>query len=73
MIELTLCPLRSAAWEEGGDYLIGFSYHVITTMPDTDGQFARQIPIALSCFSHKDILGFCRRRFDLLAIERTVI
>jgi hypothetical protein len=35
-----------------------------------DGLFARQLPIALSCFSHMVILGFCRRRFDLFAIGR---
>jgi hypothetical protein len=35
-----------------------------------DGLFARQLPIAFACFSHMDVLGFCRRRFDLLAIVR---
>jgi hypothetical protein len=35
-----------------------------------DGLFARQFPIGFSCFSHLDVHGFCRRRFDLFAIER---
>ena len=39
-------------------------------MPDHDGLFARQLPVALSCLSHLDIVGFCRRRFDLWAIVR---
>jgi hypothetical protein len=33
-----------------------------------DGLFARQLPIAFSCFSHLAVLGICRRRFDLFAI-----
>jgi len=39
-------------------------------MPGHDGLFARQLPIASSCFSHLDVLGIYRRRFDLLAIVR---
>jgi hypothetical protein len=39
-------------------------------MPGHDGLFARQFPIGLSCFSHLDMLGFYRRRFDLFAILR---
>jgi hypothetical protein len=35
-----------------------------------DGLFARQLPIAISCFSHIASFGFCRRRFDLFAIVR---
>jgi hypothetical protein len=38
-----------------------------------DGLFARQLPIACSCFSHLDIGGFCRRRFDLFAIVRLAL
>jgi hypothetical protein len=38
-------------------------------MPGHDGLFAHQFPIAFSCFSYMDILGFCRRRFDLFAIR----
>lgn len=37
-------------------------------MPGYDGLFAHSLPIALSCCSHVDILGFRRRRFDLFAI-----
>jgi hypothetical protein len=33
-----------------------------------DGLFARQFPIASSCFAHLDIRGFYWRRFDLFAI-----
>ena len=42
--------------------------HIVATRVDPDGLFARQLPIASACFSHVDILGFCRRRFDLFAI-----
>ena len=42
-------------------------------MLDSDGLFARQLPIALSCFSHIAVHGFCRRRFDLLAIVRFAV
>jgi hypothetical protein len=35
-----------------------------------DGLFAHQLPIAFASFSHMDVLGFCWRRFDLLAIVR---
>jgi len=42
-------------------------------MQDHDGLFARQLPIALTGFSASDILGFCWRRFDLLAIERLAL
>jgi hypothetical protein len=37
----------------------------INRCPGHDGLFARQLPIAFSCFSHLDALGFFRRRFDL--------
>ena len=37
-------------------------------MPGHDGLFARQLPSAISCFSHIASFGFCRRRFDLFAI-----
>jgi hypothetical protein len=40
------------------------------TIPGHDGLFARQLPIVPSCFSHLDIRGFCRRRFDLFTIVR---
>jgi len=40
---------------------------------DLDGLSARQLPIALSCFSHLDILGFCRRRSDLFAITQNAL
>ncbi len=32
-----------------------------------------KLPIALSCFSHVDILGFCRRRSDLFAITQNAL
>ena len=38
-----------------------------------NGLFARQLPIAFTCFSHLDILGFCRRQFDLFTIKRFVL
>jgi hypothetical protein len=38
-----------------------------------DGLFARQFPIAFSCFSHLVIRGFYRRRFDLFAIVRLAL
>jgi hypothetical protein len=34
------------------------------------GYSRAQFPIASSCFSHLDIRGFYRRRFDLFAIVR---
>jgi hypothetical protein len=37
-------------------------------IPGHDGLFARQLPIASSCFLHMVIHGFFRRRFDLFAI-----
>ncbi len=42
-------------------------------MPGHDGLFARRLPIALSDFYASDILGFCRHRFDLLAIKRLAL
>jgi hypothetical protein len=48
-------------------YSIGFA------MLGHDGLFARQFPIAFSCFSHLDIRGFYRRRFDLFAIVRLAV
>ena len=44
------------------------SYCGIVLMQGHDGLFARRLPIAFSCFSHLDIRGFCRRRFDRFAI-----
>jgi len=38
--------------------------------PGHDGLFARQLPIAIACFSHLGSGGFCWRRFDLFAIVR---
>jgi hypothetical protein len=35
-----------------------------------DGLFARRIPIAFTGFVLRDISGFFRRRFDLLAIDQ---
>jgi hypothetical protein len=42
-------------------------------MSGLDGLFARLLPIAFSCFSHLDIPGFCRRRFDLFTIVRLAL
>jgi len=42
-------------------------------MLDPDGLFARRLPIAFSAFSASTELGFCLRRFDLLAIKRLVL
>ena len=42
-------------------------------MPGHDGLFARQLPIASACFSHVDVLGIRRRRFDLFAIVRLAL
>ena len=44
------------------------SKYGIVSMQGHDGLFARRLPIAFSCFSHLDIRGFCRRRFDRFAI-----
>jgi hypothetical protein len=38
-----------------------------------DGLFARQFPIAFSCFSHLEVHGFYWRRFDLFAIVRLAL
>ena len=38
-------------------------------MSGRDGLFARQLPIASSALTAFDIIGFCRRRFDLCAIN----
>lgn len=40
---------------------------------DPDGLFARRLPIASTGSRASDILGFCQRRFDLLAIMRLVM
>jgi hypothetical protein len=42
----------------------------IAGMLDHDGLFARRLPFAFSCFSHLDVRGFCRRRFDRFAIAQ---
>jgi hypothetical protein len=42
-------------------------------MLDHDGLFPRGLPIALSGYYAAAILGFCLRRFDLLAIKRFVL
>ena len=42
-------------------------------MQDHNGLFARQLPIAISASWALDILGFCQRRFDLLAIKRLAL
>ena len=46
------------------------SYYGIVLMQGHDGLFARRLPIASTCFTHLDIRGFCRRRFDRFAIAR---
>src|ERR1035437_8448888 len=40
---------------------------------DPDGLFARWLPIGSAGYYASDILGFCQRRFDLLAIKRLVL
>jgi hypothetical protein len=42
-------------------------------MQDHNGLFARQLPVAFPASEALDILGFCRRRFDLLAIKRLAL
>jgi len=42
-------------------------------VPGPDGLFARQIPIALTGFTHPDICGFFQRRFDLSAIDQLAL
>jgi len=49
------------------------SKYSIVSMQGHDGLFARQLPIAFSCFSHLDIRGFCRRRFDRFAIVQVAL
>lgn len=44
------------------------SKYGIVSMQGHDALFARRLSIAFSCFSHLDIRGFCRRRFDRFVI-----
>ncbi|RAI61860.1 hypothetical protein DOZ80_31595, partial [Pseudomonas fluorescens] len=46
------------------------SYCGIVLMQGHDGLFARRLPIAFTYFTHLDVKGFCRRRFDRFAIAR---
>ena len=46
--------------------------HIYCRMLDPNGLFARRLPIAITGSKASDILGFVRRRFDLLAIKRHV-
>jgi hypothetical protein len=61
---------HDAELEGGGDHLIGLYIRHRSINAGHNGLFARQLPIVLPCFLHSDILGFCRRRFDLFAIVR---
>jgi hypothetical protein len=63
---LLVCK-HSVLWRQGTTAHVypASNCRIDLTMPGHDGLFARQLPIALSCFSHLDTLGFFRRRFDL--------
>ena len=43
------------------------------TTQDHNGLFARQLPIGFPASKALDFVGFCWRRFDLLAIKRLAL
>src|SRR5262249_50271438 len=73
--DLLLACKHSALWHEVR--LLTYIRPLVAASPvrmlGHDGLFAHQFPIASSCFSHLDIRGFYRRRFDLFAIDRLAV